>query len=240
MRALLLTAAVLLSVSGSVSAQNFPPDYRFEIGINGGGCLNTVPQGAQQNYEGKSSLVVPDFSLRFNYNITPHWQVNADIGERKFATYGNVPVEYTYGQSLQTRNQTFLIAKQAINESIELNYVIPFYSKFHVYNKSNLYFGAMLGLMTTVNDGSIKYSKYNSLPDSNLQYVSQYNYGPGIGYTYGLQIGYTYYFFKSFGVNIEIAARYTDVGTNDTKYDHANARYGLYYFPETIGLRYRF
>jgi hypothetical protein len=109
------------------------------------------------------------------------------------------------------------------------------------YNKSNFYFGVMGGLVTTVNDASIGYSKY-AYPsaDSGMRYITSYHYGMGVGYNFGAQVGFTYYLAPRLGLNVEVAARYTDVGTNDSKYAGKNSRFNLLYFPETVGLRWRF
>jgi hypothetical protein len=54
-----------------------------------------------------------------------------------------------------------------------------------------------------------------------------------------VQVGYSYYFIPKFGINIEAEGRYAMVGTNDVNYDHENERYHTFYFPITIGVRYR-
>ena len=111
-----------------------------------------------------------------------------DIGERKWQSYGTWQENGTFGQTLNNQQVTFNIASKAINESFEMNYIIPFYTKFQTYNKANLYFGAMFGLMTTVNDGSMGYSKLKGSVDSGTAYVSSYDYGYGIGYNFGLAL----------------------------------------------------
>ena len=63
-------------------------------------------------------------------------------------------------------------------------------------------------------------------------------------YGKGFQVGYTYYFFPGLaprlGVNVQLAMRYAGVATNDTRYASENSSFYLLYFPETIGLRWRF
>jgi len=240
MKAFLLTAAALIASAGSMFAQNMPPDYNWEAGINIGASAFTRPLGPSELYTGTRTNTVPDYSIRVNHFFSEHWMLGIDIGERKWQSYGTWQENGTFGQTLNNQQVTFNIASKAINESFEMNYIIPFYTKFQTYNKANLYFGAMFGLMTTVNDGSMGYSKLKGSVDSGTAYVSSYDYGYGIGYNFGVQIGYTYYIMPRFAVNVEIAARYADVRTNSTSYGSENSNFYLLYFPETIGLRYRF
>jgi hypothetical protein len=240
MKAFLLTAAVCLACAGSMFAQNLPPDYRWEIGVNGGWSTMTRPLGPAEVYQGSRTNISSDFSIRAAYFFTPHWMINADIGNRRWISYGDWQLNDLNGLKLKPREITFLVADYAVTESIGMNYVIPFYSKYNTYNRSNLNFGVTFGLINTINDGSIAYSRYKSLPDSNYTYMSRYDYGFGIGYTFGMQIGYTYYILPRLGVNLDLAVRYADVRTNDIRYNHENSKYHLLYFPETIGVRWRF
>jgi hypothetical protein len=240
MRAFLLTAVALLVCAGSMFAQNLPPDYSWEVGLNGGYSYNTRPLGPANAYQGTRTNRVHDYSIRLDYYFNANWMIHLDVGDRKWESSGTWQLNDKFGQKLQSRNITFLQAEHAINESVCMNYVIPFYTRYNTFNRSNLYFGAMLGFVTTVNDGSIAYSKYNAPPDSNYKYVSKYDYGYGFGFSYGVQLGYTYYIIPRLGVNIELAARYAHVNTNDEHYGGENKHFYLLYFPETIGIRWRF
>ena len=87
------------------------------------------------------------------------------------------------------------------------------------------------------------YSRYNAPPDSSYRYISSYNYGMGIGYSFGVQAGYTYYIMPRWGLNVEIAARYVEVGTDKTNGlndDHGTHKYHMLFLPQTFGIRYRF
>ena len=95
-------------------------------------------------------------------------------------------------------------------------------------------------MVNTISDGSLAYSRYTSGADSGAAYVSKYDYGMGVGLSFGLQMGYTYYIIPRLGVNVEIAMRYANVATNSTSYASENSSYHLLYFPETVGLRWRF
>ena len=240
MKAFLLTAATLLAFAGGLFAQNLPPDYLWEVGINGGFSAFTRPLGPAINYQGTSTKTTGDLSIRLNYYFSPHWMINLDIGSRKWESFGTWQPTDQYGQQLQPRQVTFLEASHAVNESVAMNYVIPFYTRYDNYNKANLYFGVSFGLVTTVNDGSLAYSKYSAAPDSGYTYMSKYDYGYGIGLSYGIQMGYTYYIIPRLGVNVDLAMRYVSVNTNDEHYGAENSHFHLLYFPETIGVRWRF
>jgi len=240
MKSLLLTAATIMACAGSMFAQNLLPDYKWEVGLNGGFCGITRPLGPANAYQGTRTNLVHDYSFKLTYFINEHWNVNFDLGTRKWETFGTWQLNGTNGQKLKPREITFLIAEQAISESAQFNYVIPFYSNYNSVNRSNLYFGVMLGLVTTVNDGSMGFSKYAAAPDSNYTYTSSYNYGYGIGLSYGIQMGYTYYILPRLGVNVELGMRYATVQTHDQRYGSVNDHFHLLYFPETIGLRWRF
>ena len=240
MKALLLTVAALMACAGSMFAQNLPPEYNWEIGANGGLSVITRPLGPAIGYQGTRTNVVHDYSARLTRYFNEHWFLTFDLADRKWETFGDWTPVATYGQTLPVQQVTFQLASHAITESFELNYNIPFYTHFHTYNRSNLYFGIMMGLVTTMSDGSIAYSTVKNIPDSNYAYVSKYDYGMGVGLSFGLQMGYTYYIIPRLGVNVEAAIRYAGVGTNDTRYASENSSFHLLYFPETIGLRWRF
>jgi hypothetical protein len=240
MKALLLTVALFIGATGSMFAQNFPPDYPWEAGINGGISAFTRPLGPATQYTGTRTNPVADFSLRANYFFNEHLMLGIDIGSRRWKSYGTWQENGTMGQTLSNEQVSVLVASHAINESFELNYIVPFYTKYNTYNKSNLYFGVMFGLVTTINDGSTGYGRYKGTVDSGTVYVNSINYGYGIGINYGVQLGYTYYIVPQIGVNVEVAARYADVHTNDLIPGNNNKDFYLLYFPATIGIRYRF
>ena len=240
MKAFLLTVATTLALAGGVFAQNLPPDYYWEVGINGGTGAYTRPLGPAINYQGTRTNTVPEMSVRLNYYFNPHWMINLDLGSSKWVSYGTWQLNDKSGKTLDQREITFLIASRAVNESVGLNYVIPFYTRYNTYNKANINFGAQFGLMQTVNDGSMGYSLYRKAPDSTLSYMSKYDYNAGTGFTYGIQAGVTYYVMPRLGINLDIAMRYAPIHTSDQRYGSENNNFHLLYFPETIGLRWRF
>lgn len=240
MKAFLLTAAAIMASVGSMFAQNLPPDYNWEIGLNGGISGFTRPLGPNQLYQGNKTNLVPDYSIRLNYFFNPHWMIGLDIGSRKWQTTGSWQLNDAQGVKLQSRPITFLVADKAVTENVGINYVIPFYTKYANFNSANINFGVTVGLVTTVNDGSLGYSTYNAAPDPKYTYVSRYDYGFGVGLSYGVQIGGTYFLTQRFGVNLDLAARYVNVGTSDQHYGSENNRFYLLYFPATVGIRWRF
>jgi hypothetical protein len=241
MKAFLLTIAAFIAYSGAVSAQgSLPPDYYWEVGANFGYSELTRPAGPADLYVGNRTKPVGDYSLRLDYFTSPHWMLNLDIGSRQWQTTGNWALNGLYGQQLNPQEITFLLASHAVNESVGINYVIPFYTTYNTFNRANVYFGAMAGMITTVNDGSTGYSTYKSKTDSGETYVSHYDYGFGFGYNIGIQAGFTYYVIPRLGINLDLAMRYASVKTNDMDYRSENSIYHLLYFPETIGIRWRF
>lgn len=240
MKSLLLTVASLLACIGITFGQNLPPDYYWEVGINAGYSNFTRPQGPAESYQGKRTFSCTDKSLRLNYYPSPNWMLTFDMGNRSWVSANDYLIHGQQGQELKTREVKFTIAENAINENIGISYVVPFYTSYNTYNKANLYFGVNVGLMQTMNDGSIGYAKYAAAPDSNLTYMSSYNYAAGNGVNFGIQLGYTWYITPRLGINLDLGLRYASIKTNDRRYGSQNMKYNLLYFPETIGLRWRF
>jgi hypothetical protein len=240
MKSFLLTAAMLVAFAGGMFAQNLPPEYNWEVGVNGGYSAITRPVGPPAVYSGTRTNIVKDFSLRASYYLNWRWMLSLDIGTRRWESFGQWDLEGKFGKKLKPVNVNFLLADQAITQSIQLNHVIPFYTQFRDFNRANLYFGVMAGLVNTINDGSRSYDKYNDGVDSGYTYVSGYHYSAGRGYSLGLQTGFIYYIVPRLGVTAELAMRYVDVKTFDQNFAAVNNRYHLLHFPQTVGVRWRF
>lgn len=239
MRAFLLTTALLVTTAiGSAQAQQ-AADFNWELGLNGGVNSNTVPGGNSKLYDGTKGTWNAAGSFKVAYNINENWQIGGELGAQKWVTTGMWPINDANGQTLESRKVTFVIANPAMSICAQANHMTPTYSEYKHYNKTNLYYGITLGILPTLNDGQVSHSKYNQAPNPSYVYTSQYDYGYGMGFTAGVQIGYSYYFIPRFGVNIEAAGRYAMVGTSDVNYDHINERYHTFYFPVTVGIRYR-
>jgi hypothetical protein len=239
MKAFLLTAFTIAAATVSVSAQSFRPDFPLEFGIYGGLGGSTIPTGPASQYTGGKSVWNGTYGATFDYNLSDNLQVGGEVNVAKWSSTANWNQSYTFGQTLEQKKVTFNIANPALSFMAHFNYMMPEYSSYKEYIKGNFYYGISLGLIASVNDGSIAYTAYNDAPAPTYTYVSQYNYGMGIGFTAGVQVGYTYYATEHFGINLQVAGRYATVGTNDVKYAHENSNYHLFYFPCTIGIHYR-
>jgi len=239
MRSILLTAAACVAFAGSTFAQNLPPEYRWEVGANGGYSTITRPDGPPAVYSGNSTSVVKDYSLRASYYFNWHWMMSLDIGNRRWESFGEWKLDDRYGKPLTPFKVKFQVADHAITTAVQMNYVIPFYSQFTTFNRANLYFGTHVGLVNTVSDGSRNYDTYATQTDTTIRYVNGVNYGSGMGYTLGLQTGFIYYITPRFGVSAELALRYVDVHTIDDHWAESISHYRLMHFPQTLGIRWR-
>jgi hypothetical protein len=248
MKAILLSAFLMVAAVSGVRAQyepwkSFPPDPKWEVGASYGASIITNPKGPLNDYQGTTNKIVKDISIKATYMLNPRWNVSFDLGFRKWETYGVWQQPYLMGQSLKPTNVKFVFGNPAISHSLQVNYCFPHYNKHEMVNNANIYVGATLGLVTTVNDGSTDYAPYNAAPDSNYRVVATYNYPKGIGYNIGIHGGYTRYIYKRIGVNIEASARYVRMGTdkpNGSSYVDGNSKYHMMFFPVNFGIKYRF
>src|SRR5688572_23091240 len=134
MKSFLLTAAVVLAFAGGMFAQNLPPEFRWEIGANGGYSVITRPVGPAQVYTGTYTNIVKDISLRASYYFNSHWMMSLDVGDRRWETFGQWKLTDKFGKALTPVNVSFLIADHALNQTVQMNYVIPFYTQFRNFN----------------------------------------------------------------------------------------------------------
>jgi hypothetical protein len=240
MKSFLLTASIVLGFAGGTFAQNLPPEYSWEVGVNGGYSAITRPVGPPAVYTGTRTNVVKDISLRASYYFNWRWMISLDLGDRRWETFGQWQLVDKFNKKLTPVDVPFLLASHALTQSIQMNHVIPFYTQFRNFNRANLYFGVHAGLVETVNDGSRAYDTYNSGTDSGYKYVSGYNYNSGMGFSLGLQTGFIYYIVPRLGVTAELSMRYVKVNTIDQNYAEPNSKYHLLHFPQTVGVRWRF
>lgn len=243
MKSFLLTSALLVAAASSTFAQEMDKhvaaDFGWEIGVNGGFSPNTIPQGPSKLYTGTSITVNPAAALHINYNINENWQVGAELGGTHWQTTGTWQQNALNGQTAPSEKVTFNIADAAVSFLLQLNHVIPSYSAYTHYNKSNFYYGISAGIIATTNDARQYYSQFNAAPDPQAYYVSKYDYGYGIGFALGAQVGYAWYLTPHFGFNADVAGRWAYVGNSDTRYAHVNSSYNILYFPVTVGVRLR-
>jgi hypothetical protein len=220
--------------------QNFPPDLTWEVGVNGGINQSVRPQGPPMFYCGTRTNMQAEYGINLSHYFTPHWQLGINITGTHWESDGTWSLNGNFGKQLQSQNINFLFADYAFSEEVQMNYVLPIWSGFQVINRANLYFGASCGLVNTVNDGATGYAVYKSKTDSGYKYLNKVDYNPGLGVNFGAHIGFTYYFVPKLGVNIEIGAKYAYVSTTNDVNNRELGTYYLVYFPETIGLRYKF
>jgi hypothetical protein len=237
MRSIILSVTALFLSVASFGQYATPPDYFREVSINVG--ISPFSQPSLTKYYGDKKNLPLTYSVNMHYNFTEHFQVGADLNMSRWEGSGEQQYNAEFGQPSEVRKTTYLYADKAWALTARANYVIPSYDDWHV-NRSNFYFGVAVGAMFTVNDGSLSYGELYDKPYQNYRYLSQYNYNSGSGYVLGIQVGYTQYFNNHFGVNFEAAPRYTHVYVLDSKYDHANHDFELWYYPITIGLKFRF
>lgn len=240
MKSILLTVAALAVIASNAFSQNLPPEYGWEVGVNGGYSVITRPVGPPAVYTGTRTNIVKDISLRASYYFNWRWMISLDVSDRKWETYGQWNLTERFNQPVGPVDVNFLLADHALTQSIQMNHVIPFYTRFRDYNKANLYFGVQAGLVETVNDGSRAYSKAKTANDTSFTYVSGFHYNSGMGYSVGLQAGFIYYIVPRLGVTAELAMRYVNVKTIDQNFTAPLSNYQLLHFPQTVGIRWRF
>ncbi len=237
MRSIILSVTALLLSAVSFGQYATPPDYFREVGLNVGVAPFSQPS-LTKSYGNKKNLPLT-YAANFHCNFTEHWQAGVDMNMTRWEGSGDQQYTGYFGQPSQVRKTTYLYADKAWTLTARVNYQFPFYDHWHV-NRSNFYIGLAAGAVFTVNDGSLSYGQLNDKNDENSRYLSQYNYNSGTGFVLGGQIGYNYFFSNHLGFNIEAAPRYTKVYVIDSKYNHGNHDFELWYYPVTVGLKFRF
>ncbi len=232
MRLSILVACALLTC-GALSARTFQPTHRFILGINGGISTTSIPKFSK--YTGTNSTWAPYVSIKADYTLSDHFEIGIDAGGTRWKTYDRSwhiigPENQSYGDQKVTYN----FADAAIHIAPRFNVLFPLYSQYRYFNKATIYAGGTFGAVFTINDGGIIYKTTNG-----TQYTSQVNMAAGTGFIAGVQVGYTHYFSDLFGVNAEFAPKYANVKTVDPRYGGGNEHYMMFYFPFTVGLRFR-
>ena len=232
MRLSLLVSCALLTC-GTLSAQTFQPIHRFTLGINGGISTTSIPKFSK--YTGTTTTYSPDVSVKAHYSLSDHFEIGLDVGGTSWKTYDRSwHLIGPENQSFGDKKVTYNFATAAFNLTPEFNVIFPIFSDYRYFNKANIYAGGSFGAIFTVNDGGNIYKFENG-----LQYTSQVNMAPGTGFVAGVQVGYTHYLSDLFGLNVEFAPKYVNVHTVDSRYAAGNEHYMLFYFPLTVGLRFR-
>jgi len=216
----LLLAALLLG-GFSVQAQ------RLELGVGGGFCTNTAPQGNLE-YVSDQSLVNYAGTLKLMYTSATTWQLGIDAhvfelsgkSSKVYPGYFRSPAETVGGD-----NKKLVYAKFASTYSFVGNKAFLFTE-----GKGYFYIGLALGYSSTRN---------NPVDHNNNE---SYN-GPdgGRGLNLGGQLGIVKDFSPKVGFNIDVAVRYMDL-----HYDaeaplilpQEKLEYSLVAIPVTVGIRY--
>lgn len=185
---------------------------KIELGLNGGVLVNTAPwtDAYKTSLFNQSSKPSPYASIKVMASLL-HWQVGV-------------------GVDMATLKGKFDGAAGPITFSGESQIGKP---NIPVYAFLNRTFGLPKGyLYGGVNAGI-------SLITGNGNGLSSFNVEPtkSTGIQAGVQVGYTQWLIKGLGVNGEIGGRYLTVKSDDTVVPEET--YSTFYFPISIGLRYK-
>lgn len=193
----------------------------FEFGINGGLCFHSLPAQNSFVYDDKPTLAVAG-SLRADLSL-PGVQIGVGVEMTKLSEFNYLIPPYNIRQNV-------LIANPLITPHAFLNKTIRLRSS------SYLYGGVMAGpVLARVGVNNWVYDNNNVVTGYSTSYNSV------TGFAAGLQLGVVLSINNRLGLNAEAATRYTSFTYKDFKSTMADNPYSykLFYFPMTIGLRYR-
>jgi hypothetical protein len=236
MKSIILSISTLF-LSIAAFAQSNPPDYIHEVGLYGGVSAFTNP--VRTNYKGDRNIVPYTVSGNYYYNFSDRFQAGIDIQMTRWETQGSYQYPGMMNSAGFNHNVNYVLADRAWALTARANYVIPMYDNYRI-NRSNFYMGVAAGAVFTVNDGRTEYAQYNQLAGAENRYMDSYHYEAGTGYTVGVQLGFNYYISNHVGFNIEGAPRYVNVQTKNHELGTINGNFELFYFPATVGLKFRF
>jgi hypothetical protein len=234
---LLLFVATLLA--GSAGAQNYAPEYNFNVGIYGG-IAPTTKLYKVTDYSGDEKSLPSHFGIIGHYNIIDRLQVGIDINTNsEWSSKGTSTLYGLDGNTLGQVGVRYLYADRVWSTTFRVNGMVPVYDQFRV-NRANFYYGVAFGGIFTVNDGAQRYSQFDLKRGEEYRYVSELHYEPAAGYTFGFQVGMEWYTRTHFGFNAEFAPRFSHLNTVDNRAGSRNGPYDLFTFPISVGIRYRF
>ena len=234
---LLLFAAILLS--GTALAQNYAPEYRFNVGVYGG-IAPTTKIYKTTDYSGDEKSLPSHFGVIGHYNVMDRLQVGIDINTNsEWSSKGTTTLQGLDGNTLGQVGVRYLYADRVWSTTFRVNGMIPMYDRLKD-NRSNFYYGVAFGGIFTVNDGATVYSQFDQKYGEEYRYVSELHYEPAAGYTLGVQLGMEWYTSSHFGFNVEAAPRFSHLNTVDNRAGSRNGPYDLFTFPFSVGVRYRF
>jgi len=236
----LLLAAALVFCGTAASAQwTNAPDYRINVGINGG-LAPTTRIYREVDYSADEKSLPNMFGIVGNYNYTDRFQLGLEINRSsEWSSRGVVTLNGLNGTVLGQPGVRYVYAERSWTLQARVNGVIPIYDQMRSL-KADFYYGLGLGAVFTVNDGRTVYNQFNDGVGQEYRFVSEYHYEPAAGYTVGVQAGMDWWFLGRLGVNAEVAPRFTHLNLVDNRAASRNGPFDLISFPMTVGLRYRF
>ena len=236
-RLLLLLASIC---AGTAFAQNYAPDYRYNIGLYGGISPTSKLIGELADYTDKERTLPLHVGIVGHYNITDRLQVGLDVNmNSEWSSKGTSTLMAQDGKPMGDVEVKYLAAARVFSTTGRVNWMIPTFDNLKN-NRSNFYYGLAFGGIFTVNDGSNVYSQFAEVRGENTRYVSEYHFEPAAGYTLGFQLGMEWYSRTNWGFNVEFAPRYSHLNLVDSRAGNRNGPYDIFTFPLSVGVRYRF
>lgn len=236
----LLLAAALVFSSGIASAQwSNEPDYRFNVGINGG-IAPTTRVYREVDYSADEKSLPNMFGVVGNYNFTDQFQMGLLVNTHsEWSALGTTTLYGLDGKMLGQPGVRYVYSERTWTVEARVNAVVPIYDQMRNL-RSAFYYGIGVGALFTVNDGRTVYNQFNGGIGEEYRFVSEYHYEPGAGYTIGLQAGMDWWISDRFGINVEVAPRFNHINLVDNRAAGRNGPFDVFNFPMSAGLRYRF
>lgn len=236
---LLLAAALVFSGAAAHAQWSDQPDYRFNVGINGG-LAPTTRIWREVDYSADEKSLPSTWGIVGNYNFTDRIQVGMEINTAsEWSSRGTVTLNGLGGTVLGQPGVRYVYAERTWSLQVRVNGVVPMYDKMRSL-RADFYYGLGLGAIFTVNDGRTVYNQFNEQVGEEYRFVSEYHYEPAAGYTVGVQAGFDWWFLGRLGVNAEVAPRFSHLNLVDNRAASRNGPFDIISFPVTVGLRYRF
>ena len=234
---LLLSAAIIYT--STAVAQNYAPEYRFNVGIYGG-LSPTTRIYKTTDYSGDEKSLPLNLGVVGHYNVMDRLQVGIDISTNtEWSSKGTTTITGLDGNRLGDVGVRYIYADRVWSTTFRVNGMVPMYDRMRD-NRSNFYYGLAAGAIFTVNDGGTRYQQFDQKNGQEYRYVSELRYEPAAGYTFGFQVGMEWYTRTHLGFNVEFAPRFSHLNTVDTRAANRNGPYDVFTFPVSVGIRYRF
>lgn len=236
---LLLVAALAMSTTPVFAQWSNQPDYRFNIGINGGIAPTTRIWG-ETDYSADEKSLPNTWGIVGNYNYTDRFQLGLEINTAsEWSSRGIITLNGLNGTVLGQPGVRYVYADRSWTVQAKVNGVIPIYNKMRELSAA-FYYGLGIGAIFTVNDGQTVYRQYNEQVGEEYRFVGEYHYEPAAGYTIGVQAGMDWWALDRLGFNVEVAPRFNHLNLVDNRASGRNGPFNLINFPCSVGLKYRF